>query len=59
MTENLHARVRSVDFSILEEDAVYLLEVLEQVSAGYNVEVDEQKIAHIHRALLTQYNRGW
>ncbi len=58
-TNNLHTQVRSIDFSLLEEDTIYLLGVLCAAAAGKDVEVDKQHIAHIHSALLTQYTRGW
>lgn len=51
--------LRRVDFSILQEDAEYILEIFEKAAAGKDVDVDKNRIAHIHNTLNTQYQRGW
>ena len=49
----------TLHLSLLDEDVKYLLEILEPAAAGKDVKVDEKRVAHIHRTLETQYNRGW
>lgn len=51
--------LRTVDFSLLEEDALYIIDLFEKVAAGNDVDADQKRMAHIHNALSTQYKRGW
>jgi len=51
--------LHTVAFSLLEEDAVYIIDLFEKVAAGNDVDADPKRIAHIHNTLSTQYKRGW